>query len=95
MPDDLMKQFPIAKELTEAMGIKYIEVDNYEADDIIGTIAKEIDENDDFIGTIVSSEKDLLQLISNDIDVKLLKSTDFVIMNQKTFYEEYGLTLIK
>lgn len=61
------------------MGIKYFEIDNYEADDIIGTFAKEVDINDDFVGTVISSDKDLLQLISNDVEVKLLKSNDFII----------------
>ena len=91
-PQELKEQFPVAKQIANAMGIKCFEIDNYEADDIIGTFAKEVDENDDFIGTIISSDKDLLQLISNDIDVKLLKSNDFILMNNNTFFETYGLT---
>ena len=91
-PQELKQQFPVAKQIANAMGIKCFEIDNYEADDIIGTFAKEVDENDDFIGTIISSDKDLLQLISNDIDVKLLKSNDFILMNNNTFFETYGLT---
>lgn len=55
------------------MGIKYYEIDNYEADDIIGTFAKFCDSNLKFTGTIISSDKDLLQLISHDVDIKLLK----------------------
>lgn len=94
-PDDLKIQFPAAKELCDAMGIKHFEVDNYEADDIIGTFSKEVDKDDDFIGTIISSDKDLLQLISNDVDVKLLKMDDFLIMNEKTFFDTYGIEPIK
>ncbi len=94
-PMDLKLQFPVAKKLCEAMGIKYYEVDNYEADDIIGTFAKEVDINPDFIGTIVSSDKDLLQLISDDVDVKLLKSSDYIMMNKETFKEYYGIDPIK
>lgn len=90
-PEDLKLQFPVAKKLCEAMGIKYFEIDNYEADDIIGTFAKEVDINDDFVGTVISSDKDLLQLISNDVEVKLLKSNDFIRLNNKTFKEEYGI----
>ena len=48
-PIELKMQFPVAKEITKAMGMTMIEVDNYEADDIIGTFAKEVDENDDYI----------------------------------------------
>ncbi len=94
-PDDLKIQFPIAKELCELMGIKYIELDNYEADDIIGTFAKMADEDKNYNATIISSDKDLLQLISDEVDVKLLKQKDYIMMNKKTFFETYGLEPIK
>ena len=89
MPEELKLQFPKAKEIIEAMGIRYFEIDNYEADDIIGTFASEVDRNEDFTGTIISSDKDLLQLISEDIDVKLLKTNDFIRMDKKLFRETY------
>ncbi len=91
-PDELKMQFPVAKEIAKAMGIPCFEIDNYEADDIIGTFAKEVDLNDDFISTIISSDKDLLQLISSDNEVKLLKTNDYIRMNEKTFFETYGFT---
>ncbi len=94
-PDELKKQFPKAKELLTAMGIKYYEIDGYEADDIIGTFAKFCDEDKDFIGTIVSSDKDLLQLISSDVDIKLLKQKDYIRYNEKTFEEAYGIKPIR
>ena len=90
-PDELKKQFPKAKELLTAMGIKYYEIDGYEADDIIGTFAKFCDDDKDFIGTIVSSDKDLLQLISSDVDIKLLKQKDYIRYNEKTFEKDYGI----
>lgn len=90
-PNELKVQFPKAKELLTAMGIKYYEIDNYEADDIIGTFAKYCDDDEDFIGTIVSSDKDLLQLISSDIDIKLLKQHDYIRYNEKTFEDDYGI----
>ncbi len=90
-PNELKVQFPIAKEILELMGIKYLEVDNYEADDIIGTMARMCDENDNYIATIVSSDKDLLQLISSDVEVKLLKQKDYIRMNENTFFETYGI----
>ena len=52
MPDELILQFPKAKELLDSMGIKHFEIYNYEADDIIGTLSKMIDNEDEFIGTI-------------------------------------------
>ncbi len=90
-PEELKVQMPIAKELLGAMGIKYYEIDNYEADDIIGTFADYCDKEEDFIGTIVSSDKDLLQLISSDVDIKLLKQKDYIRYNEKSFEDEYGI----
>jgi len=90
-PDDLKQQFPVAKQICEAMGIHYFEIDNYEADDIIGTFVKKIEENPEFNATIISSDKDLLQLISDEIDVKLLKQTGFIRMDRKLFQETYGV----
>ena len=90
-PNELKEQFPVAKKLVEAMGITYYEIDNYEADDIIGTFAKKVDEDKEFIATIVSSDKDLLQLISDEVDVKLLKQTGFIRMDTKEFFNTYGV----
>lgn len=94
-PDELQLQFPIAKELLTKMGIKYYEIEGYEADDIIGTFAEYCDEDSEYIGTIISSDRDLLQLISSDVDVKLLRQKDFVWYNEKTFKEEFGVDPIK
>ena len=94
-PDDLKMQFPKAKEILNAMGIKYLECAGYEADDIIGTLSKMVDDNDEYIATIVSSDKDLLQLISNDVEVKLLKQKDHIRMNRDVFFENYGIEPIK
>ena len=90
MPNELREQFPLAKELLNHMGIKYYEIDNYEADDIIGTFAKMCDE-ENIEGLIVSSDKDLLQLISNNVSIKLLKSKDYIKYNLDTFRKDYGI----
>ena len=90
-PQELKDQFPVAKKICEAMGIHYFEIDNYEADDIIGTFAKEVNKNPDFIATIISSDKDLLQLITDEVDVKLLKQTGFIRMDKNLFKETYGV----
>ena len=90
-PDELKLQFPIAKEMLGYMGIKYYEINDYEADDIIGTFARLCNENDDFIGTIISSDKDLLQLISPQVDIKLLKQKDYIRYNVDTFKDAYGI----
>ncbi len=89
MPDELRSQFPKAKEVLDSMGIKHFEIDNYEADDIIGTLSRMVDEEKDFIGTIISSDKDLLQLISDEVVVKLLKSNDSILMDKNEFFQTY------
>ena len=92
MPDELKLQFPVAKEIMDALGIKWFEIDNYEADDIIGTLSSQIDEKDGiYEALIVSSDKDLLQLISDNVTVKLLKTKDHIIMTPDTFKEYYGI----
>ena len=90
-PQELKDQFPVAKKICEAMGIHYFEIDNYEADDIIGTFAKEVNKDPEFVATIISSDKDLLQLITDEVDVKLLKQTGFIRMNKQIFKETYGV----
>ena len=82
MPDELKLQFPVAKELLTKMGITYYEIENYEADDIIGTFAKFCEEDPEYTGTIISSDKDLL---------KLLKSKDYVRYTEESFKEEWGI----
>ena len=90
-PKELSEQFPVAKQILNAMGIKYYETNDYEADDIIGTFAKYCDDDPNFVGTIISSDKDLLQLITDDIDIKLLKQKDYIRYNKDTFKEDYGI----
>ena len=92
MPDELKMQFPLAKDILTRMGIKWFEIDNYEADDIIGTLSKQIYEKEEYEGLIVSSDKDLLQLITDKVIVKLLKTKDHIMMDEKMFFEVYGLT---
>ena len=94
-PDDLKVQFPKAKEVLKAMGIKYHEMDNYEADDIIGTLSSLAHIDPDFTSEIISSDKDLLQLIEDDVVVRVLKSSDHIIMDHNRFVSEYGVEPIK
>ena len=90
VPEDLKIQFPVAKKILTAMGIKYVECSGYEADDIIGTISLWCENDPDYEALIVSSDKDLLQLISEETTVKLLKSKEYIMMDKSTFKETYG-----
>lgn len=93
-PHELLSQFPLAKEFLNYKGIKYLEIDNYEADDIIGTFAKMADIDKNYDATIISSDKDLLQLISFDVSVKLLKQKDYIYYNEETFKRDFGFNPI-
>ena len=93
-PDELKMQFPKAKEILAGMGIKYYEIDGFEADDIIGTFAAYCDQDDNYDGLIISSDKDLLQLISSHVEMKLLKQKNYIRYNEKTFMEDWGINPI-
>ena len=90
-PSDLKQQIPYAKQITRAMGITVEELENYEADDIIGTYSKKIETE----VLLVSSDRDLLQLISPNVKMKLLKMKDFIYYDEKSFYEDYGIKPIE
>ncbi len=94
-PEELKIQFPKAKEILDAMHITHLECEGYEADDIIGTLCKKIDESKEYTGLIVSSDKDLLQLISKNVTVKLLKQKDYIMMDRDKFYETYKIEPIR
>ena len=65
-PEDLVPQFPIIREATEAFNVHCIDMEGFEADDIIATYARNAQE-EGFKVTIVSSDKDLMQLVGDGI----------------------------
>ena len=65
-PEDLVPQFQLIRDATEAFGFLAIDKKGYEADDIIATLSKKATEEGAIV-TIFSSDKDLMQLVSNDI----------------------------
>ncbi len=91
IPLELKEQFPIIKEYLDYLAIRHYELAQYEADDIIATIAK-LAENQDMKVEIYSSDKDLLQLVSPQIDVCLtnkgVSNIDVVTVNN--FFEKYS-----
>lgn len=94
-PNELKLQIPYSRKLLDAMGIKYYELDNYEADDILGTFARYCDESSDFNATVISSDHDLLQLISPSVEMKMLKTKDYIRYNKEAFFKDYGIEPIK
>ncbi|MEW9675487.1 DNA polymerase I [Lentibacillus sp. L22] len=71
-PPELSEQFPVLKELLDAFQIPHYQLDQYEADDIIGTLSKKGNEKDWEV-TVISGDKDLLQLVSDHITVNLTR----------------------
>lgn len=92
-PPELSEQFPFLRELLDAYGIKRYELENYEADDIIGTLATKA-EKEGFDVQVVSGDKDLTQLSTDKITVSITKKgiTDVEQYTPDHIQEKYGLT---
>lgn len=88
-PSELSEQFPLAMQVLKTMGIATLELDNYEADDIIGTIADKVPQDLEVI--IVTGDKDELQLIDDRTTVYYTKRgiSDLQIFDQKEFADVY------
>ncbi|MCJ7839755.1 DNA polymerase I [Lederbergia sp. NSJ-179] len=91
-PPELSEQFPFLRELLDAYGIQRYELENYEADDIIGTLATKA-EKDDFEVLVVSGDKDLTQLSTDKTTVAITRKgiTDIEAYTPEHIYEKYGL----
>lgn len=89
-PEELKSQFPMLREFLAAVGIKFIELDNYEADDIIGTLATEAGREKEH-SLVVTGDKDALQLINEYTDVLFTKRgiNDTVVYDVEKFKENY------
>ncbi len=93
MPEELAVQMPVLKEVLDAMGIPRYEMDGWEADDLIGTIARR-DEAAGWETVVVTGDRDSLQLISELTRVKLVSTrmgqTSTKEMTPESFRAEYG-----
>ncbi|NCB48665.1 MAG: DNA polymerase I [Clostridia bacterium] len=88
-PEELKSQFPILKEMLKAMNVAFIEKQNFEADDILGTLTKLYDTQN----IIITGDRDALQLINENTEVWLTKKgiTEVKSINDKNFFAEYSL----
>ncbi|MBU5228349.1 DNA polymerase I [Clostridium senegalense] len=93
MPDELRMQFPIVKDMLNKMAINIFELDGFEADDLIGTLATYV-EKEGMEVYIVTGDKDALQLATENIKVVINKKgvTEKEIYDEKRMIEEYGVT---
>lgn len=92
-PPELSEQFPFIRDLLDAFGISRYELENYEADDIIGTLSKSAEE-DGFQVKVISGDKDLTQLASENTTVCITRKgiTDMEAYTPTHIQEKYGLS---
>lgn len=92
-PPELSEQFPYIRELLNSYGIFHYELENYEADDIIGTLSLQ-GEKEDFEVIVISGDKDLTQLSSDHTTVYITRKgiTDIESYTPEHIKEKYGLT---
>ena len=90
-PEELVKQFPVAKDICRAMGIHVLELAGYEADDILGTLAKMAEDSGDVEAYVLTGDRDSLQLISKKTKVLLATNTETVTFDEAAFLEKYGV----
>lgn len=92
-PPELSEQFSFLRELLNAYKIKFYELENYEADDIIGTLSLKA-EQDGFCVKVISGDKDLTQLASNQTTVDITRKgiTDVDSYTPAFIEEKYGIT---
>lgn len=91
-PSELSEQFPYMKELLDAFGIVRYELEGYEADDIIGTLTKQADE-EGVSTVIVTGDKDMLQLVSDRVHVALTRKgiSEVEWFTPESIQQKYGL----
>ena len=91
MPEELRMQMPYAKRLAEAMGLKVLELEGYEADDILGTLADMAGNSEDAQAYILTGDRDSLQLIGDRVKVLLAGNQDTLTFDASAFLEKYGV----
>lgn len=91
-PDELIEQFPIVREYLDAHNIKHFELQGYEGDDIIGTVATMAADQGIKV-SIYTGDKDMMQLVSDNISVfkRNVKTKDYDEITPASFYEKYQL----
>ena len=93
MPPELAMQIPLLKDILKAMNIKQLELEGFEADDIIGTIAKKA-EAEGLEPYIITGDKDELQLASDVTKVIITRKgvSEFDVFDRQAMIDKYGFT---
>ncbi len=95
-PEELLSQFPLLREFAANMGIPFLEKDNYEADDIIGTLATQAAAKG-YDVRVITGDRDALQLVRPNLRVLLTKKgiSEIKDYDMAAFEEEYGFEPLK
>ncbi len=91
MPRELREQWPLFRELTEAWGIRYLVKDGYEADDIIGTLARAFAGRETDV-VIVSSDKDFAQLVGSHVKLLEIKKGKRILKGPLQVEQQFGVS---
>lgn len=95
MADELRQQVPLIKELLTKMGVKIVEMEGYEADDILGTLSVRA-EKEGMDVAVISGDRDLLQLATDHVMIRIPKTkktgTEIENYNAKDVIEKYQVT---
>lgn len=89
MPDELAMQLPLVKKLLAGLGIRIVECEGFEADDVLGTLsALFADSGNDCV--VLTGDRDNLQLINDHVHVRLVTNKETIEYDEKLFIEQYG-----
>lgn len=91
MPEELAQQMPVIKELLGDLGIKIVQCEGYEADDILGTLSKAAADSGNEC-YILTGDRDSFQLVSDRVTVRLATTKETKIYTPDRIMEEYGVT---
>ncbi|MBQ9374964.1 MAG: DNA polymerase I, partial [Ruminococcus sp.] len=90
MPEELAQQMPLIKELLTDLGIKILECEGYEADDILGTLSRIFAESDNEC-YILTGDRDSFQLVDDKVTVRLAGTKETKVYTPERIREEYGV----
>ncbi len=92
MPDELRQQMPVSREFAEMLGLHVLDLEGYEADDILGTLAAMAEASpEECVAYLLTGDKDSLQLISPRVHVLLAGNNATTDMDEAAFIEKYGV----
>lgn len=91
MPSELAQQLPVIKQLLQYLGYKLVECAGFEADDILGTLAKLCEDTNNTC-VVATGDRDSLQLVSQNVSVRLITTKEVITYDESKIMADYGVT---